>query len=1550
MEKPVPLLPKQKAKKLPSKNVDGKICIVHFESTVGEKISNLTETGFKTIKGAAEERLSFDAPKHRLEHISANVPSHLDLEKHGTHRRCYKLFTNISKLSKRDATSTTIGDESASTSKRRRSSCHEVLFPADQCLFCEKKTITVKHTKQQLTKCVTKCAAQSIQKAAIDKQDGSMLGKIQYQDLVAREAHYHNACRQKYTRNEQRHVTHTDSESSKAQAAHSESFSFICQYIETHIIEGHNVERLTMLRERYLNHLLENDPSAYNEKYKTYKLKDKLVKHFGQRLRFWQPGSSMTSSELVYGANVEGRAVEKAFELAASDERRLVESAMTLRRYIFDEQRQSTPMPWPPSSNWLLSDSRKPPDILITFLIYLISGKSDKNANTKTHRNAASFAQDICYAATHGEWLMPKQLLLPMTVRHLTGSAELITILNRYGHAQSYTRTMELETAMCNAVQSSESALPPSISANNNAVIHFCWDNFDLNEETPSGLGTTHSTHGIVIQEVVDKAADANMESQVPKTGERSVKPKHLELKPCYAKPKVEPNLHISRWNTDYRFKADDMLFLIWYLCRKTRSTKEPQTVPSWSGWLSCTASPKECEISVIEYMEPINVSINENETVQHILDTSLAACQEVEQDYAIVTFDLAVAKKAYSLVWQYSEKYNKVIVRMGVFHTICSIFSAIGKMMKCSGWSEIVIESGVCASGSLEKVMSGKHYNRALRVHKLVAEGLERLLIEQFEKTLPLNDNASEQSFTVLQDLARNPSKDKLTEAMESKSLNDYFELYSEFKDSIRKGEHGKTAQFWLGYMDIIQMVLTFIKASKENNLDLHIAALYKLCPLFFAFDHQNYARYVPVYLMSLLNLTTTHPGATELLKRNGFSVSRSGVPNSRNPVDITIEQTINKHAKSQGGIIGFSRNYSAYYRWCTTRHCRAKYVEATLQTTDMISEESSVHKELQPAQIRDSEANVVKIQEAISGFLNPFHTDNCTDDLYCVSSGKPTKPEVSADLLNASNIGNEAMQTFVKDRLVDKTVAFHAPIKRNKLKTFATTSTTKVIKSSENKLMQIKAERNVFGQLVLLSVQHDIDLELTLSYPLGPVPWSLATADGMPAKTEKAKLMHVLESTIQPQTIQPQENAVHVVDGNAILQSIISVPDTFEELAEYVFNLLPKHKRVDFVTDTYVPKSIKSFERKRRGSSPTFLLSGAKTRTPKDWKSFMSNDENKTQLLRLLFEQWKSDKYAKHLEGRRIYYVLGEMCYCLTSSNGTVVDLVPEQTLFSSQEEADTRIILHCLHIRDNEPEEMKVVVRSPDTDVLVLLIYYSREINRAVLFDTGVGNKRRLLSVNDIANNKGDIVKVLPAFHCFTGCDTTSAFVRRGKTSPLKILEKHPEYIPAFSALGQDHECCEDMLTSLEKYVCHMYGSQRYTQVNKLRYDTFCKKNERQSSTGIIDSCGGIDMSLLPPCKASLDMHIRRVNYQVYIWVHSHVNYPQLPDEQMSGWNLNPDGIEFNWADGNIVPQELIEVLCNRPLEQEISDSEDDDVELDNMLDMVYEDESDSGENFD
>ena len=113
-----------------------------------------------------------------------------------------------------------------------------------------------------------------------------------------------------------------------------------------------------------------------------------------------------------------------------------------------------------------------------------------------------------------------------------------------------------------------------------------------------------------------------------------------------------------------------------------------------------------------------------------------------------------------------------------------------------------------------------------------------------------------------------------------------------------------------------------------------------------------------------------------------------------------------------------------------------------------------------------------------------------------------------------------------------------------------------------------------------------------------------------------------------------------------------------------------------------------------------------------------------------------------------------------------------------------------------------------------------FYSRitVVKLKELFDTGFGNKRRLLSVNDIVHQKGEaICSILPAFHCLTGCDTTSAFVRKGKISPLNLVEKKAEYISMLTMLGQEHEYSNQLLTEIEKFV-FLYMDSQSIQTSK------------------------------------------------------------------------------------------------------------------------------------
>lgn len=752
------------------------------------------------------------------------------------------------------------------------------------------------------------------------------------------------------------------------------------------------------------------------------------------------------------------------------------------------------------------------------------------------------------------------------------------------------------------------------------------------------------------------------------------------------------------------------------------------------------------------------------------------------------------------------------------------------------------------------------------------------------------------------LSGIAQQPSSAALDEVLTNGStVQQVCEKYLAFREKVKKGEQGKTAQFWVQYMDKVWLVLTYLRATKENNLDLHMACLEYMCPFYFAMDHHNYARYLSVYYITLLNLDVTHPGATDLLRNGGLSVSRSDVPASRNPVDLTIEQTINRHAKSNGGIIGFSRNYSAYYRWCVTRHARASYVAATLQMADMEDSDEYSHKSTRPSEIKQNEKEVQKLCTAFRNFINPFEVE-IKDSLFSLSSGAKAPAGVEKDLLQVDEIGKKAFKAFVQERFVDKSVPFHAPIKRNKLKTMKKTEVTKVIKSSYNKALAVSAQRNVFAQMLVLSQENNISLEKALSYPLNPVPWALATPDGLPAKTDKARLLHKLEQDAAQSFPQSRTGKAHVIDGNAVLHSMTSLPLNFGELASSVFNMLPNASRVDFVTDTYYNNSIKSVERKRRGTGDVFLVKGPSTRIPKEWKAFLQNNTNKENLIGLILSEWQKDAYASRLKNRQVLFVYKETCYSLTSDGHTVQTEQIEE-LSSSQEEADGRIILHCLHIAHMQPNS-DIVVRSPDTDVFILLLHYNEMITSKVYFDTGTGDKRRLLNVDAIINCHGeDLPKYIVGLHAMTGCDTTSAFVRKGKIKPLNIVKKQNKFLAAFTELGKDENVTEEVRSMLEQFVCSLYGKQS-TDINKLRYE---KAQQKFTSTKLLSETEGTDMSLLPPCQSALNMHIKRANYQSYVWKRSHEQFPEFPMAIHHGWCRDQENdLDYNWCDGQFLPQ--------------------------------------------
>ena len=116
------------------------------------------------------------------------------------------------------------------------------------------------------------------------------------------------------------------------------------------------------------------------------------------------------------------------------------------------------------------------------------------------------------------------------------------------------------------------------------------------------------------------------------------------------------------------------------------------------------------------------------------------------------------------------------------------------------------------------------------------------------------------------------------------------------------------------------------------------------------------------------------------------------------------------------------------------------------------------------------------------------------------------------------------------------------------------------------------------------------------------------------------------------------------------------------------------------------------------------------------------------------------------------------------------------------SNQEETDTRVVLY---VKYAETEGYKsVIIRTPDTDIFFILLYHAHNVQVNIYVDIGVGKKRKLINVTELASDLGkELCNVLLCFYVFTGEDCTSAFKGKGKVAPLKKLMKAPKFYQAF-----------------------------------------------------------------------------------------------------------------------------------------------------------------------
>lgn len=176
----------------------------------------------------------------------------------------------------------------------------------------------------------------------------------------------------------------------------------------------------------------------------------------------------------------------------------------------------------------------------------------------------------------------------------------------------------------------------------------------------------------------------------------------------------------------------------------------------------------------------------------------------------------------------------------------------------------------------------------------------------------------------------------------------------------------------------------------------------------------------------------------------------------------------------------------------------------------------------------------------------------------------------------------------------------------------------------------------------------------------------------------------------------------------------------------------------------------------------------------------------------------------------------------------------------------------------------------------------------------------NPVEVYDIESIQSASDSIMRHLLFVHAVTGCDTTSAFYKKGKVKALDIISSHEDWsiLRVFTQPDSTHE---DIQAAGESFILRLYGGFGVQSLNKLRHILY----NRSLGKAAISSAFNIET--LPPTSAAAKYHSYRTYHTVQQWLG---NVLPAPDW---GWKTTSDGslapIE---TDAPVAPDNILRMI--------------------------------------
>ncbi len=121
--------------------------------------------------------------------------------------------------------------------------------------------------------------------------------------------------------------------------------------------------------------------------------------------------------------------------------------------------------------------------------------------------------------------------------------------------------------------------------------------------------------------------------------------------------------------------------------------------------------------------MPIIQAPAHEYSTLHVVVQHCMHVSAQLGQTFTVITVDQALCCRLMELKWLIPEYKERLIPRLGGLNTSMNFLQIIGHHMQGCGLLDIWVETGLMGPLVAEQALAGKHYNKAMRAHKLTLQ-----------------------------------------------------------------------------------------------------------------------------------------------------------------------------------------------------------------------------------------------------------------------------------------------------------------------------------------------------------------------------------------------------------------------------------------------------------------------------------------------------------------------------------------------------------------------------------------------------------------------------------------------------------------------------------------------------------------------------------------------------------------------------------------------------------------------------------------------------------